>query len=326
MRKAVITVLLLLAAMIVAGTGLALKRADLREAQSEARNLPEGQIVKVAGRDVHVVIKGEGPDLVLIHGAGGSTRDFTFAFADLLTESYRVLIFDRPGHGWTQQIDADFDKAWTSKSDSPRAQARHLAEAARQLGADKPLVLGHSYGGAVAMAWALESEAAGIITLAGATMPWPGSIDWQYRLLGSAIGGALIPPIAPAFISQDYVDTTLIGVFKPDPVPDDYTNRAAVMMAVRTSTLRANHRQVNALRPNVVEMSQDYPTLSLPIEILHGTADKTVFAEIHAEPMAALVGDANVTFLEGVGHMPHHVVPAKIVEAIHRLAARAGLR
>ncbi|MEO9824947.1 MAG: alpha/beta hydrolase [Paracoccaceae bacterium] len=320
------TLLLLLTALAVAGVAFALKRADIREAQIEARHFPEGQFVKVAGRDVHVVVKGEGPDLVLIHGAGGSTRDFTMEFVDRLSDRYRVFVFDRPGHGWTQQIDPALDSAWTSQSDSPRAQARHLAEATRQLGAENPLVLGHSYGGAVAMAWALEADAAGILTLAGATMPWPGAIDWQYRLLGSAIGGTLIPPIAPAFISQEYVDTTLVGVFKPDPVPDDYLNRAAVMMAIRANTLRANHRQVNALRPNVVEMSAEYPSLTLPIEILHGTADKTVYAEIHAEPMAALVGDAKVTLLDGVGHMPQHVVPEQIVEAIERLAARAGLR
>ena len=73
-------------------------------------------------------------------------------------------------------------------------------------------------------------------------------------------------------------------------------------------------------------MSQDYPNLSMPIEILHGTADKTVYAEVHAEPMAALVDDANVTLIENVGHMPQHVVPEQIIEAIERLTQRAGLR
>jgi pimeloyl-ACP methyl ester carboxylesterase len=312
--------------MVVAGTAYGLRRADLREAQIEARNFPEGQFVKVAGRDVHVVIKGTGPDLILIHGAGGSTRDFTFDFVDRLSDRYRVLVFDRPGHGWTQQIDPDHDSAWTSESDSPRAQARHLAEAARQLGAEKPLVLGHSFGGAVAMAWALEADAAGIVVLSGATMPWPGSIDWQYKVLGSAPGSAVIPPLVPAFVSQSFVQATLKGVFNPNRVPDDYLTRAGVMLAVRAQTLRANNRQVNALRPHVAEMSAHYPTLSLPIEILHGSADKTVYAEIHAQPLADLVEDAIVTLLDGVGHMPQHVAPGQIIEAIDRLATRAGLR
>lgn len=326
MRKPVITAALILAALVVAGAAFGLRQADLREAQIEARNFHEGQFVKVAGRDVHVVVKGEGPDLVLIHGAGGSTRDFTMDFVDRLSDRYRVLVFDRPGHGWTQQIDPTHDRAWTSDADTPRAQARHLAAAARQLGAEAPLVLGHSYGGAVAMAWALEEQAAGLIILAGATMPWPGSIDPQYKALGSALGSALVAPLAPALISQDYVENALVSVFAPDPVPDDYLERAGVMLAIRAMTVRANNRQVKALRPHVVEMSEHYPTLSLPIEILHGTADKTVYAEVHAQPMADLAQNASVTLLEGVGHMPQHVVPTQIVEAIDRLATRAGLR
>ncbi|NNE86996.1 MAG: alpha/beta hydrolase [Silicimonas sp.] len=321
-----LTASLITAALAVAGVSFGLKRADIREAQIEARNFPEGQFVNVAGRDVHVVVKGEGPDLVLIHGAGGSTRDFTMALADKLADQFRLIIFDRPGHGWTQQIDPEHDDAWTSQSDSPRAQARHLAEAARALGVKNPLVLGHSFGGAVAMGWALEAEAAGILILSGATMPWPGSIDWQYKVLGSPLGSALVPPLVPAVLSQDYVENTLQGVFKPDPVPDDYLSRAGVMMAIRAITLRANNRQVNALRPHVVEMSRDYPKLTMPFEILHGTADKTVYAEIHAEPLAALVADANVTLLDGVGHMPHHIVPDQVIDAIERLATRAGLR
>lgn len=326
MRKAVITAALIIAALVVASVAFGLKRTDLREAQIEARNFHEGKFVRVAGRDVHVVVKGSGPDLVLLHGAGGSTRDFTMDFVDRLSDHYRVLVFDRPGHGWTQQIDPAHDRAWTSNSDSPRAQARHLAAAARELGADAPLVLGHSYGGAVAAAWALEEKTAGLVILSGATMPWPGSIDWQYRLLGSATGSALIPPLAPAIVSRHYVQNALVSVFAPDPVPDGYLARASVMMAIRAQTLRANNRQVNALRPHVVEMSAHYGSLSMPIEILHGTADKTVYAEIHAQPLADLAGDATVTLLEGVGHMPHHAAPAQIIETIDRLATRAGLR
>lgn len=326
MHRPLLTVALILAALFLMAIAYGLKRADLAEAQIEARNFPEGQFVKVAGRDVHVVVKGKGPDLVLIHGAGGSTRDFTMALADRLSSRFRLLIFDRPGHGWTQQIDPEHESWWTSASDSPRAQGRHLAEAARLLGAENPLILGHSYGGAVAMGWALEAPTAGIVILSGATMPWPGSIDWQYRVVGTAPGGALLPPIVPAFLTIDFVETTLRGVFKPDPVPESYLSRAGVMMAVRAQTLRANSRQVNALRPYVVEMSGHYSTLTMPFEILHGSADKTVFAEVHAEPLAALVADANVTLFDGVGHMPHHVVPEQVIAAIDRIAERAGLR
>ena len=125
---------------------------------------------------------------------------------------------------------------------------------------------------------------------------------------------------------RGYVAGALDGVFAPQPVPKGYMTQAGVMMATRVGTLRANARQVNALRPHVVEMSERYSEITIPVEILHGTADKTVYAEVHAEPLAALLPDARLTILNGIGHMPHHAVPEDVIAAIHRAADRAGLR
>ena len=82
---------------------------------------------------------------------------------------------------------------------------------------------------------------------------------------------------------------------------------------------------VQTLRPEVVEQSARYDTLTLPIEILHGTEDETVYLSVHAAPLAQQLDNAHLTPLEGIGHMPHHVVPDDIVAAIDRAAARAGL-
>ncbi|WP_419739722.1 hypothetical protein [Ruegeria sp.] len=72
-----------------------------RAAQSEARAAqafpPEGQILDVDGIAVHAVVMGDGPDVVLIHGSSGNTRDMTFALAPILAKNYRVIVFDRPG-------------------------------------------------------------------------------------------------------------------------------------------------------------------------------------------------------------------------------------
>ncbi len=84
--------------------------------------------------------------MILIHGASGNTRDFTFDLAKRLDDRYRVIAFDRPGLGWSDSAgDAGV---------SPLVQADILRAAADQLGVRNPIVVGHSYGGAVAMAWA----------------------------------------------------------------------------------------------------------------------------------------------------------------------------
>ncbi len=317
-RRSAVTLTALVLALIAGFWFFTLKRADLREAGIEARFAPEGEIISVNGHDTHVIVRGTGPDLVLIHGAGGNAREFTFDLVSDLEDRFRVFIVDRPGLGWSAAL--------SDTPESPAEQARHLAEALRQLGADQPLVVGHSYGGAVAMAWALEADPSGLVILAGATMPWPGDVDAYYRVLGSSVGGAVLAPLLSAYAGQDRVEETLANVFTPDPVPDNYLAGAAVPLAVRIETLRRNAAQVSTLRPHIVRMSETYGRITIPVEILHGTADRTVYAEVHAEPLADLLPNAALTLLDGIGHMPHHVDRNAVIDAIDRAATRAGLR
>ena len=325
MRRTLLTTALIALAATVAFALFTDRRADLREAAIEARYPPAGQIVRVDGRDVHVIVKGEGPDLVLIHGAGSNARDMEHALADKLAETYRLFIVDRPGHGWTQRNSA-LSGPFNAQSESPIEQARLLSEAVQELGAENPIVMGHSFGGAVAMAWALEQPHAATVIVSGVTLPWPGDVNITYRILGTKIGGALVAPLVSAFISEDYVRSAANSTFTPQPAPTNYSENAAIPLTVRIATLRANNQQVNTLRPLVVEQSQHYDRITTPIEIVHGTADKTVFAEIHAEPLANRMDNVVFTPLDGIGHMPHYVVPGDVIAAIDRAAARAGLR
>lgn len=312
----------------LAGCGAVIdRRADLREAAAEARYPPTGELIEVNGRIVHAHVEGSGPDLVLLHGASGNTRDFTFSFVDRLADEYRVIVFDRPGLGWTERA-SDRYGPWTPRAESPAEQAALLQAAADRLGVKTPLVLGHSYGGAVALAWGLSrpDDTAGLIVVSGASNPWPGGLGPMYRIIGSSWGGALIAPLITAWSPYDRLNAALEEIFAPDPVPPGYARHIGAGLTLRRESFRANARQVNTLRPHVVDMSERYPTLRMPVEIVHGTADDVVPIDIHSEPLARQIPGANLTRLEGVGHMPHHAAPDAVEDAIHRAAARARLR
>ena len=66
-------------------------------------------------------------------------------------------------------------------------------------------------------------------------------------------------------------------------------------------------------------MAPRYPSLAMPVEIVHGTADTTVSLSIHSEAMARQVAGARLTRLEGIGHMPHHVALPAVKAALDRL-------
>jgi pimeloyl-ACP methyl ester carboxylesterase len=312
--------LFIAAALIGGGAVLVDRRVAARSAAAEAAYPPTGRILQVRGRAVHADVSGIGPDVVLIHGASGNTRDFTFDLTQRLAARYRVIAFDRPGLGWSDDAgDAGI---------SPQGQAEILREAARQLGVQRPVILGHSYGGAVAMAWALQDPdgPTALVLLGGATLPWPGGLGGWYSLASSRLGRTTVVPLVSAFAPMSRTQDAIAAIFAPDPVPPGYAAYIGAGLTLRPGSLATNARQVNGLRPYIVEMSQAYAQLSLPVEILHGTADTIVPADVHAIPLSTRLTDAVLTLLPGIGHMPHHADPAAVVAAIDRAAARARLR
>jgi pimeloyl-ACP methyl ester carboxylesterase len=156
-------------------------------------------------------------------------------------------------------------------------------------------------------------------------MPWPGGLGWQYRINGSTLGGAALPPLVTAFPPERIVDAALVAIFAPNPVPPGYEEHFGVGLTLRREALRANARQVATLRPRMVEMSERYDELTLPLEIVHGEADTIVPARIHSAPLSRIVPGANLVLLPGVGHMPHHSAPEAVEAAVDRARDRAGL-
>ena len=56
---------------------------------------------------------------------------------------------------------------------------------------------------------------------------------------------------------------------------------------------------MNALRDQLVAMQPLYPRLTLPVELLHGTADTIVPLTIHSEPLSHILPNARLTVLDG---------------------------
>jgi pimeloyl-ACP methyl ester carboxylesterase len=299
-------------------------RAAAREREIEARFPPEGELIDVDGVTVHAVTRGTGRDLVLIHGASGNSRDFTFSLMDRLADRFRCIAIDRPGLGYTGRTDPAYDDAFSTRAETPFEQAALLRAAAAKLGAANPLVLGQSFGGTVALAWALDAPPAAIILVSAVAMEWPGGIGPLYPLLGSAPGGALLVPALTATVPEDHVGDIVHRTFRPQTAPPGYDAHIGALLTLRRASLRANFRQLNALKPQVREMSRRYGTLDLPIEWVHGTADETVPLSVHAEPFARLVRQANLVRLDGIGHAPHHSAEDEVVAAIDRAAGRTS--
>lgn len=294
--------------------------ASYREAKAEERFPPEGDFLTVNGTQVHYVTKGNGPDIVLIHGASGNLRDFTFSLVDKLADRYRVTAFDRPGLGYTERVNPD--------GTTLIEQAQLLADASEQLGLQRPMVLGQSYGGAVALAWAVErpDSLSALILLAAASNPWSSDLSLYYKVTSSDVGSAVVVPALTAFVPNPVVDRAIEDVFKPQKEPPGYAEHFGAPLTLRRDTMRANSMQRANLLDEIKALYTRYGAIDVPTEIVHGDADTTVGLSIHSIPLSNQISGANLTVLEGIGHMPHHAAEPEVIAAIDRAAARAGLR
>ena len=294
--------------------------AKVREARIEARYPPLGQIVEVNGKRVQAYVTGSGPDLVMIHGSSGNMRDLILALEDTLAPHFRVIIFDRPGLGYSDRLSA--------KGDTFIDQAMILRDAAKKLGADKPIVLGHSLGGIVSMAWATHApdDLSALALISPVVMPFDTPTSTYYKINKHPIIGPFVNHFIGAFHYEGAIQNGLDEVFAPDPPPAGYREEMGVELVLRPKTIQSNARQRNQIHAQIRALEAEYDNVRVPIEILHGDLDTTVSLKIHAEGLKNRIDDVNVTIWQDQGHMPHHFKQADILDAVQRLQSRITLK
>jgi pimeloyl-ACP methyl ester carboxylesterase len=296
-------------------------------AQLEAAHPPTGQFVKVRGVRLHVVELGlardtprSDPAVVLIHGASGNLEDMRLALGERLAASHRVIMIDRPGHGWSSRPEGD-------EYASPARQAEIVASALETLGVRQAILIGHSWGGACATAYALAfpERTAGLVLLSAPTHPWPGNPGWYNKLASDPYIGPLFLRTCVYPLGLLMANSTLRGVFEPQPVPTGYIHRAAIRLVLRPKTFHSNARDLALLERFVAAQVPRYADLRTPTVIITGDRDTMVSPQSNARVLAATLPGAKLVLLKDVGHMPHHAAPEVIANAVDELASRVVL-
>ncbi|MEM9140666.1 MAG: alpha/beta hydrolase, partial [Pseudomonadota bacterium] len=188
------------------------------------------------------------------------------------------------------------------------------------------VLAGHSYGGSLALRWALThpGEVRGVLALATPAMDWGGSgIGAHYRIGGRAGIGDLLAQAAPVLAGPRFMADAMAEIFAPNPIAPGYLEGSGAELALRPATFRANAAMMLRLYPQVAAQCRRYGEIMCPMEVVHGEADTIVPAVIHAEPLASRVTRARLTLLPGIGHMPHHAEAGAVIDTIARLMQAA---
>jgi pimeloyl-ACP methyl ester carboxylesterase len=292
--------------------GAAAIDAALEAHSAERRYPPIGRFMEIEGTDVHYIDQGEGPPVVLLHGNGTMIHDWVLSgVLDELARHHRVIAIDRPGYGYTSRPRS---RVWT-----PYAQAELVRGVVQELGVERPVVLGHSWGTMVALAYALEHrhETAGLVLLSGYYFGSARMDVWVMSppaipVLGDLMRYTISPPLG-RLLAPKLVRKT----FAPQPVPQRFHDLFPLPLALRPSQLRASAADSALMVPEAVLLSRRIEELKgLPVQIIVGEGDEIVTAKDQSMRLHDELPGSTLQVLPRTGHMLHYTAQRDIAEAV----------
>jgi pimeloyl-ACP methyl ester carboxylesterase len=300
-------------AVILAGSALLTLRLVRR---AEADYPPAGGSVDVEGLRLHYLDRGQGPPVILIHGLRGSAYDFEVSISDGLARDHRVVAFDRPGSGYSDQLPVD--------RQSLSAEAAQLHGAALKLGLERPLLVGYSLGAAVAIAYAdaYPEEVAGVVTIAGHVMPYRvhvGLLAFFARrpLIAGVTSHTLLVPIG-----------RLVGRWllrracSPQPMPSPYA-QASLAMALRPRTFRYAPGELCRSADELRALSRRYGRLPVHVTVLVGRGDAVASVK-EARYFDERLAHSTLVVVPDGGHALHATHPDLVAAAVRGAGGHPG--
>jgi len=274
----------------------------------------QGEAVEVAGANLNIVDIGPrdatGLPVVMIHGASSNLETMRLPLGEMLAKNHRVILIDRPGHGWSTRANL--------ADSTPAIQGEMIDQALEKLGVVRAIFVVHSWAGALGARMALDypERVAGLVMLAPVTYPWPGGVGWYNKLVTTPVIGPLLAYTITLPLGYLLTESGARGVFLPQTMPQDFVEKTATALLLRPREFLANAWDLVTLKAAVNEQAQHYATIKAPTVVITGDADKTVSPGIHSRPFAAMVPNARLIVLPGVGHMVQNAAPDLVVREI----------
>jgi pimeloyl-ACP methyl ester carboxylesterase len=280
------------------------------------QNHYQRQSVVVDGKILSYVSAGSGQPVVLIHGNPGSHHDYTFGVIERLSESYHVFAFDRPGHGYSERHD--------SVHTTVEVQARIIRDALQKLGIEKPVLVGHSWGGSLVLAAAVAyaNELSAIVLLAPAAYPSLRVEWWSFLPHVPVIGKFVVNRLTP-YLGRAFVRKNLRQAYEPQDMQHDYAEQSADLW-MRPDQIRACAYDERTLGASLKVLSQHYCDIEIPVVIVTGSADRLLDPNEHAYPLQKAIRNSTLIVLQDTGHQLPQTKPDDVILAIDAAWAAAS--
>ncbi len=293
--------------------------------QAEKRYPAKGALIQVGSSRIHVIdsqafvedpntIGSQLNPIVLIHGASTSALDFHSNLYQRLSKTHRVIAVDRPGHGYS-------DRGSDKNMHDPAIQARIIMDTLQALNMTRPIIIGHSWGGAVAMASLVTQhesvQPVGAVVIAGATHTYKRNDSLPTSLSLNPIIGPLFRYQFLAPLGRLQIKSAVESVFTPEPMPDNYVDKTGVVLSLRPETFASNALDRANLSVHLASQSKQYPQIDVPVLSIASSDDNVVFPSTHHEKLIMDLRNVTAKLLQGAGHAPHWTRTDEVVDAIY---------
>lgn len=269
--------------------------------------------VNVSGVTVAGCVAGAGPPVVALHGALTSSEDMMIGLRGALAPEFTLIAIDRPGNGGSGR---------GLGTASPWVQAALVNGALQRMGVPRATLVGHSFGGLVAMIHALlfPDATAGVVALAPLAVP---EVRAEHFIFGPRVPAGAGDALSFAALPADQALLPLFWrmMFQPQPIPPAFARVYPVSCAGERARLRAAGEEAMVLGPAAAAAAALYPSCRVPLRVLTGDVDRIVNPVLHGGTLAALAPDARLTRLPGVGHMLHHAAPDAVLAQVRGVRA-----
>lgn len=278
-------------------------------AGADPRIVPRRIVALAQDRTIAYAETGTGPDLVAIHGTLMCLEDVWLGPVPALAEHFRVVAVDRPGHGFSRRPRGAAADIWD--------QAASIREAVQRLGLRRPVILGHSFGGAVALAYGMlhPEEIAGVVALAPICFPEPRLEQVLFGPRALPFGGDALSALLAASSDRMLLPLLWNAMFFPEAMPPRFARDFPFDLAGRPGQITAEGEDAGWLWPALTRSVLGYPSLHRPVRILGGSADLVVNTTLHGQRAAGMIPGARFERLPDAGHMLHHFQAAAVVRA-----------
>ncbi len=254
---------------------------------------------------------GTGPDLLFIHGLPGSIEDWE-SLGHMLSSRYRLTLYDRPGHGFSSAEDITYNLEHNARIAYGLIDKLKLRDV---------IVVGHSYGGSIVMAMAVQKtlRVKGFIALGGASYEVRHT-DPLFRIIRLPLIGRGFATIASAIIGDGMVAEGIEQAFHPNlkAIPAGYSEKRKTIW-LQTKVICTIAREELNLNHDLRKIIPRYRYIQKRFIIIHGSEDLLVPAE-DSRRLHSVLRNSRLIILENIGHQVQYARPEVVMKAIDSIS------